>query len=364
MEETVIFEKRLNKVENILTERGIGCLLLNQTQTIEYLTGANNTCSWVFITKDGKRIALVLESDYQHYKKQTLLKDIRTFTPHDPLEYFRRIPDELGLGDREIALEKDHLNYSQFEMIENLIGAKINSNVNADHIVQEARMIKTPDDIKEIKKASQLASYGIQIARDTVCRGMTEAQLAHEIYEAMLDEGAGFGTSIYLGSDERSSLAHTPPTNNRLEEGPVVIDIHTNFEGYHADMARTLFLEGNSREQVRMYEFFRDRVLTTIQSIKDGLSLLEVKKTFYRGLKESSDMILLTGPLLHGVGVVNYELPKFDHPFEGKGFPQKLETGMALACTNIGMYSKQGWGIRYEDTFIINRDGVDILTQD
>lgn len=38
--------------------------------------------------------------------------------------------------------------------------------------------------------------------------------------------------------------------------------------------------------------------------------------------------------------------------------------GMVLGCTNIGMYSRQGQGIRYEDTFVINRDGVDILTKD
>jgi Xaa-Pro aminopeptidase len=364
MEETDIYENRLKKVEDILAERGIGCLLLNQTQSIEFLTGANNTCSWVFITKDGKRIALVLESDYRIYQKQTFIKDIRTFTPHDPLVHFRRIPDELGLGDREIALEKDHLKYSQYEMIEKTIGTKINATVNADHIVQEARIIKTPVEIELIKNASQLACHGIQIARETACHGMTEAQLAYKILEAMLDEGAGHGTYIYLASDERSSLAHNHPTNSRLEAGPVVIDIHSSYKGYHADMARTLFLEGSSPEQVRMYEFFRDRVLATIHSLKDGHSLLEAKRTFYRGLKESDDLILLRGPLLHGVGIVNYELPKFDHPFEGKGFPDKLMEGMALACTNIGLSSKQGWGIRYEDTFVIKRDGVDILTQD
>jgi len=34
------YELRLKEVERIMTERGIQCLLLNQSQTIEYLTGA------------------------------------------------------------------------------------------------------------------------------------------------------------------------------------------------------------------------------------------------------------------------------------------------------------------------------------
>jgi Xaa-Pro aminopeptidase len=362
MEKTKLYERRLKKVENILAERGVGCLLLNQTQTIEFLTGANITCSWIFITKGGKRIALVLESDFRNYKKHTFLKDIRTFTPHDPKVHFQRIPDELGLGDREIALEKDHLRYSQFEMIKKFMGSKINLNVNADHIVQEARIIKTPAEIQLIWKASQLACYGYQIAQDTIRRGVTEKELAEKIRQAMVDEGAGKDTYIYLASIERSCLAHAHPTRNRLEGGPIVIDIHANYEGYHADMARTIFLEGSPREQVRTYELFRDRVLTTIHSLKSGSSLQEAKKTFHRGIKKNNDMILLSGPLLHGVGIVNYELPRFDHPFENKGYPQKLMTGMVLACTNIGMCSRQGWSIRFEDTFVINRENLDILT--
>ena len=364
MDEIDKHETRLKNVEMIMAERGIGCLLLNQTQNIEFLTGANNTCSWVFITRDGKRIALVLESDYRDYKRQTILEDIRTFTPHDPLDHFRRLPVELGLGDHDVALEKDHLKVSQYEMIEQFLGPKINTKVNADLIVQEARIIKTSAEIEAIRKASQLACHGVQFAREKARRGITEAELARSVYESMLDKGAGSNTYIYLASDQRSSLAHNHPTDNRLEAGPLVIDVHASYKGYHADMARTLFMEGNSGEPMRAYEIFRDKVLAFIHSLKDGMSLLEAKHMFYKGLKENDDWILLTGPLLHGIGIVNYELPKFDHPFEGKGFPAKLMAGMALASTNIGLYSRQGWGIRYEDTFVINRDVIEILTQD
>lgn len=359
-----IYETRLKKIENIMSEKGIRCLLLNKTQNIEYLTGADNTCSWVFITNDGKRMALVLESDYLIYQKQTFLKDIRVFTPHDPLEHFRMLPGELGLGDKELVIEKDHLKYSQYEMIEKFLGPKINHEFSADFIVEEARITKTSDEIEVIQKASQLACYGIQFARETVCCGMTEAELAHNVYEAMLKKGAGYSSYIYLASDSRSSLAHTPPKNNQLKAGPVVIDVHSSYKGYHADMARTLFLDGSFREPIYMYEYFREKVLETIQALRDGITLIEAKRLFYKGLIKRDDWNLLTGPLLHGIGIVNYELPKLDHPFEGRGYPEKLKADMVLACTNIGMYSRQGWGIRYEDTFVVNQDGVNILSKD
>ncbi len=168
-----LYEFRLKRVEQIMTEKGIDCLLLNQSQSIEYLTGAKNTCSWVFLTKDGKRVALVLESDGRIYREQSIIQDIRTFIPHDPLDLFKKIPVELGLGDHSIALEKDHLRYSQYEMLEKYFGARIHPKLNADHLVQEARITKTPEEMEAIKTASKLASFGFQIARKIARPGVT-----------------------------------------------------------------------------------------------------------------------------------------------------------------------------------------------
>jgi Xaa-Pro aminopeptidase len=363
MEINSTYALRLKKVENVMTERGVRCILLNQSKTIEYLTGAANTCSWVFITNDGRQIALVLESDFREYQKQTILEDVRSFTPHDPLQFFRSIPPELGIADREIAFEKDHLRFSQFEMVAKSLGPRINLEVDADQIVQKARLTKTPDEIEAIRRAAQLAAFGIQVAREAASPGMTEAGLAEIICEAMIERGAGNDSYVYLASGERSSLAHAHPAQNRLGSGPVVIDVHSSFAGFHADVARTLFLDASLSEPRARYSFFKDRVLDTIQTLRSGVSLVEVKRRFYSGLKEAEDCILLTGPLLHGVGILNYELPRFDHPFEGRGYPPNLAAGMVLACTNIGMYSKKGWGIRYEDTLTITRENPELLTQ-
>jgi len=140
-------------------------------------------------------------------------------------------------------------------MIKKLLGSRINLDFNADQIVQEARLKKTTTEIEAIKRACQLAAFGIRTARETACRGMTEADLAHIVQEAILKEGAGQNSYIYLASDERSSLAHAHPTQNQLGSGPIVIDVHSSYNGLHADMARTLFLNGNLNEPNRCTNF-------------------------------------------------------------------------------------------------------------
>jgi len=58
-----IYLERLNQLPRALEKAGLDALLLNRAPNIAYLTGAVNSCSWVFLTRDGRRLALVLDSD-------------------------------------------------------------------------------------------------------------------------------------------------------------------------------------------------------------------------------------------------------------------------------------------------------------
>jgi Xaa-Pro aminopeptidase len=37
---------------------------------------------------------------------------------------------------------------------------------------------------------------------------------------------------------------------------------------------------------------------------------------------------------------------------------------MTLASSNIGLYSKKGWGVQYEDTFVVTEGKPIVLTRE
>jgi Xaa-Pro aminopeptidase len=47
---------------------------------------------------------------------------------------------------------------------------------------------------------------------------------------------------------------------------------------------------------------------------------------------------------------------------QGPDYAPALEPSMKITWGNIGMYSNKGWGIRYEDTFAITKNGPVILS--
>ncbi|MGI5838000.1 MAG: M24 family metallopeptidase [Chloroflexota bacterium] len=86
-------------------------------------------------------------------------------------------------------------------------------------------------------------------------------------------------------------------------------------------------------------------------------------RCFHRNLRVDESWIPLTGPLLHDIGVGRPEEPRFHFP-GSQGYPGKLEANMTLASSNIGLYSKKGWGVQYEDTFVVTEGKPIVLTRE
>jgi Xaa-Pro aminopeptidase len=358
------YRRRQDRFLQIMKKYNIDCVLLNQTQNIKYLSGADNVCSWIFIRQDGRQVALVLESDYEDYRQHSTVEDIRVFRAHDPLKHFRDLQTELRLKENSLAVEREHLKLFQFDMLEEFFGAKIHRSLSAQLVAMEARMIKTPEEIVCINEAAQLARQAMRLVRQHAQKGITEMNLACIVQEELRRQGSTGSAFLYIASDDRSSLAHTPPKSHELDRGPVTVDVHAEIGGYHADMARTILLDGGTPDQAEMYAYLREKVRATISSIKHGLNMLDLKRSFHKNLKLKEDWIVLTGPLLHGVGVVNSEAPWFEYPHQDAGYPGTLEENMVLASSNLGLSSKQGWGVRYEDTFLVTQDRPTILTEE
>jgi len=79
-------------------------------------------------------------------------------------------------------------------------------------------------------------------------------------------------------------------------------------------------------------------------------------------LAEAKDFQFLRGPVLHGVGIMNYEMPYFIFPYQDKGRPEIIESGMVVSVSNIGLFSDRGWGGWIEDMALITEDESIYLT--
>jgi Xaa-Pro aminopeptidase len=364
MKEKAIFEQRIKKVLDALNRTEMDGLLLNRLSHIAYLTGAVNSCSWVFITKKGERVALVLDSDIGVYKEDSIISDLRNFHDHDPFGLFKKVTDELGLTHSKIGIELGRPGLPQNTLA--VIRAALPPTVqflDAQPLLEESRVIKTTDEIEAIKNACKIAELGIETAIKTIKPGIREIDVIIESEYAMQKTGGRIGNVNYLASGKRSSLAHQLPSHKTIESGDVVvIDIHDAFQGFCADIARTMVCGKADQELERGYSCLRKAVEESLGLCRKGTKMAEIRKTFYKRMGDAKGLKFTMGPILHGVGMVNYEMPYFSHPYTEKGYPEVLAENMVVAISNIGLYSPQNWGLRLEDTVLVTEKEPIYLT--
>lgn len=355
MQEKTAYRERLGKVVESLKKTEMDALLLNRTCNIAYLTGAVNSCSWVFISKRGEEVVLLLESDADTYKEESVIADIRTFRDHDPLHLFKTVMKEMGLTHSKLGLElgRPGLPHHTMDMLRYAFPSSVQF-VNGEKLIEEIRTIKTDQEIEAIKEAVRITELGMETAIKTIKPGITESDVELEAEYAMRKAGGRIPVINYVASGKRSLIAHHAPSAKRIEEGDVVtLDIHGGFKGYCADLSRTVVCGKIETEVKEAYECLIRAEEEAIHLSRKGKRLTEIKKAFYQKLSEARRLKFLMGPVLHGVGIMNSEMPYFQFPYHEKGYPEVLEARMVVAVSNIGLYSEKGWGVRVEDTFLV-----------
>jgi Xaa-Pro aminopeptidase len=365
MDEEAIYEERVRKVIDSLKKADMDALLLNRTSNIAYLTGVVNSCSWVFISKKGEQVALVLDADVDVYKQDSTISDIRPFRDHDPLHLFTSVMKEMELTYSKLGLElgRPGLPHHLLDMLRIAFPPSLQF-VNGEKLLEEIRAIKSDEEVEAIKKAVKITELGMETAIKTIKPGISESDVELEAEYAMRKAGGRIPVINYVSSGKRSLMAHHTPSSKKIEEGDVVtLDIHGGFKGYCADLARTVVC-GKVREEVKeAYGCLMRAEEDAIRLCRKGERMFEVKKIFYQKLSEGKSLKFLMGPVLHGVGIMNSEMPYFQFPYHEKGYPEVLEKNMVLALSNLGLYSKEGWGVRIEDTYLVTEEEPVYLTR-
>lgn len=211
-------------------------------------------------------------------------------------------------------------------------------------IIESARIIKSPDEVKNIKKAIEIAETSLLSME---FQG-TESEVAAQLEFNLKSNGSikpAFDTIVASG--KRSSLPHATITTSNLES-PVVIDWGAVYNNYCSDLTRTL-IEGE--KQAEIFNIVLEAQQEAIKVIKPGVKASHVDEVA-RGVIEEygfgDNFIHSTG---HGLGLEVHENPTL-----AKKSEFILEKGMVITV-EPGIYINDQFGVRIEDDVLVKNKG-------
>ena len=243
--------------------------------------------------------------------------------------------------------------------------------------------IKNNEQIEKMRKAGKILKETLDLLEASIYPGQTTKRLNDLAYNYIIKQGAkpsflnyqGFPYTICASLNQQ--VVHGFCTDEPLIEGDIIsIDCGVIWEGFHADAARTFPVGNISLQKSNLIEATKNSFFEGIKDIKAGSRLGHISHRIQVYLEERGYGVVreLCG---HGVGANLHEDPNV--PNYGKyNSGVVLAEGMTLAIEPMSTLCKRdvylednGWTVttydqqpsaHYENTVLITKDGVEILT--
>ena len=330
---------------------GIDGLIITNPINIFYMVGTK--AEGIFLVTDKENVLLTDARYIEEVNKsitigdQIIVYDITNISEEDYLAFFADCS--------KIGIEENHITYAKYQTYVRKF--RLKEAVETNNIIEKMRMVKDEDEIAKIRRASEINDNCFRHLTEYIKVGMTEKEISLEIENYFINNGAdGVAFETIVASGENSSKPHAVPTDRRIEQGDaIVIDFGAKYKGYCTDMTRTIFV-GEVDESIKdLYNFIlgcQERVTNKIKDNAEGKLIAKGLESEFNARNQS--MIHALG---HGVGLDVHELPIIS---EKACFTLKEN----MVVTNEpGIYVPGRFGIRIEDTILVNKMSSEVLTK-
>jgi Xaa-Pro aminopeptidase len=370
-------DAKLERVRALLAEQELDAVLVRAPDNVLYLTnfwGMKGYDACVF-PREGKPVLICLQPSAEDAARSAWTEEVRLFAGYDPAD-----PRPPGLRALDVAVEAA----SEYNRVglELSLGTQASDRMvgepttfpkawfdafpdatDATPLLNEARMIKTPQEVERMRLANEIAAAAMEHVQGVLRPGMTEAQAAAEWLGFVHGEGTGWKGQVELALG--FSLVWSGPgikTFTATTNGPVVENEPTLFEiwvcadGYWADHTKNLCPGDLTLRYEELLEQLTAVYGDAVAFAAPGASLPELDRRVRAGIADAGYPGQPSHPICHGVGARAHE-PPYAHQAGGG----EIREGMVLAI-EPGIYWPEGGGLRLEDNFLVTADGCQKLS--
>ena len=330
---------RINKVKEQLSKNNLSGMYVTNLTNVRYLTGFTGSAGSLLIADnenhfftDGRyteqvkdqvkncKIHIVGSSHINAIKNQKLLKD--------------------GMV---IGFEANHLSYSNFESLKNSFPS-ISWKTTCD-IIEYIAAIKDTTEIEALKTAVEITDKVFDEILPLIKEGVSEQYIAATISYKFKEYGAeGDSYDPIIASGWRSALPHATPTSKCFEKGDfIVMDFGALYNGYHADMTRTVLIGNPTDKHREIYEIVLESQLSGIKLAKAGVTGAEVDDACRNVIKNKGYGEYFNHSTGHGLGLEVHTHPRLS------AFNKEPLLENYVVTIEPGIYLPKWGGVRIED---------------
>jgi Xaa-Pro aminopeptidase len=370
---------KLDRVQYLMKDRDLSALVVRAPDNVLYLT--NYWCmkgyDAVVFPREGDPTLIALEPQQADAERNAWTKDIRLFKgyhesdPRPPqyraLDIALDVLKKRGLTEK-VGVELNMGTQSADRMVGepttptqtyfDAFGEVAAQVIDATPLLNEARMIKTSQEVERMRLANELAALAMDYTREHMRPGMKESEVGG-MYEGFVHGlGVGYKSKVEMARAftlvwSGKGIATFTATGDRpiQKNEPTLFEIWVCVDGYWTDLTKNVCPGELTPEYHKLLDLLLKVFNEAIEYSKDGASFPDLDRLVRARIAEGGYPGQPSHPICHGVGARAHE-PPYAHQ-AGQGTIRK---GMVLAI-EPGIYWPGGGGLRLEDNFLITDAG-------
>jgi len=334
---------RRDRAQEKLAAWGVDAALITSLVNVRYLTGLASSNAALLLPARGPGV-LATDSRYE--------ETARRECPELELVTERFIGAALASlavarGMALLGFEAHVMTVEQHQELASLDGGP--TLVASGRLIEELRTVKDESELALLARACAITDEALSAALSRLTPGRTERELAVLLERAMVDLGAdapAFDTIVASGPN--GAIPHHVPGDRPFAAGDLItIDCGARYEGYHADMTRTVALGEPAAWQREIYDLVATAQRAGVAAATVGADVADVDAAARDLIGDAGYDEYFRHGLGHGVGLEVHEAPII-----GYGRAGTLEDRVPVTV-EPGVYLPGRGGVRIEDTLVV-----------
>jgi Xaa-Pro aminopeptidase len=364
------------RLDRLMEAAGIDVLLATSKHNVQYLLGGHRANFFdvmdatgvtrylpVFVYAKGQPEKSVyvghrLEG-FQH-QANPLWTPVTDTSSNGSIDAMQKALDHMkkaGLQPKRIATEYGFLPYDASNVLR--AGYPDADWVDALYVMERQRLVKSPDELKTLKYASEAV---IEAMLETIAKsppGSTKADVVETLRRQETLRGLNFEYCLITCGKSFNRA----PSDQKWEAGEIMsLDSGGNYHGYIGDVCR-MAIQGEAdaelNELLAEIDMIQQAAFKAIKPGAKGGDIYAAAEPLVQTSKHHNNMEFLA----HGMGMVSHEAPRLTdrgpvpYPADDAGLP--LEAGMVISVETTLKHPTRGF-IKLEDTAVVTPTGYEI----
>jgi Xaa-Pro aminopeptidase len=364
------------RLDRLMDEAGMDVLLATSKHNVQYLLGGHR--AFFFDTMDAMGVSRYLpvvvyakgapdKAAYFGHRLENFQRDNNPFwtpvqqcnssgsldTMQKAIEHIKKA----GIKTGGIGVETAFLPLDAGNALRDAFpGGRIK---DALFVLERMRAIKTPDELKKLKTASEAVLDSMKTVIAKHGPGSTKAELTEALRREETNRGLTFDYCLITAG---TSLNRAPSEQVWGEGDILSLDSGGNYHGYIGDICRMAIHGEPDAELADMLGDIEDIQRAAMKPVKAGAMGSEVYAAGEARLARSkyhNNMHFLA----HGMGLVSHEAPRLTAtgpvPYDDYDAHRPLDAGMVVSVETTLAHPKRGF-VKLEDTVVVTDNGFDI----